>query len=79
MFDMYDIEDIILGMADIVRENRRLRHELEKAKDFEQRYYNLLNRNVDHATQSSAVLLEAIMVGALSKEKEKGKCKSFLK
>ena len=30
MLDRLDIEEIILGMADIVRENRDLRYELER-------------------------------------------------
>ena len=38
MFDRLDIEEIILGMADIVRENRDLRYELE-------RMYIQLNKN----------------------------------
>lgn len=70
MFDMYEIESIILGMADIVMENRRLRRELEEAKVYEEKYNKLLDQNVEHANKSTAMLLEAIMVGAFSNEKE---------
>lgn len=70
MFDLYDIEEIILGMAEIVRENRRLRYELEEAKEYEKKYNNLLNEAVDHANRSTATMLQAIMAGAFSNGKE---------
>ena len=73
MFDMYEIEEIILGMADIVKENRRLRYELKEAKEYEKRYHNLLNECVDHANKSSGIMLQAIMAGAFSKGEEQGK------
>lgn len=63
MFDKYDIEEIILGMADIVYENRRLRAELKRAQEYEKKYDNLLNRCVDNANKSSAAIFEAIMLG----------------
>ena len=70
MFDMYEIESIILGMADIVMENRRLRRELEEAKVYEEKYNKLLDQSVEHANKSTAMLLEAIMVGTFSNKKE---------
>lgn len=70
MFDIYEIEDIILGMADIVKENRRLRYELEEAKEYEKKYHDLLDQSVDHANKSTAMMLKAIMVGAYSNVKE---------
>lgn len=63
MLDRYDIEEIILGMADIVHENRVLRKELKRAKEYEKKYDDLLNRCVDNANKSSAALLEAIIMG----------------
>jgi hypothetical protein len=66
MFNLYDVEEIILGMAEIVKENRTLRNELNKAKEYEKKYYNLLDKSVDHATRSTEMILEAIIVGSLS-------------
>ena len=66
MFDRYDIEEIILGMADIVWENRRLRRELAEAKEYEKKYHDLLDQSVDHANKSTASLLEAIMAGCFA-------------
>ena len=63
MLDIYDIEEIILGMADIVHENRRLRYELKRAQEYEKKYDDLLNRCVDNANKSSAAIFEAIMLG----------------
>lgn len=34
-----DIEDIILGMADIVKENRKLRKEVEELRKIKEKYY----------------------------------------
>jgi len=68
MFDIYEIEDIILGMADIVKENRRLRYELEEAKEYEKKYHDLLDHAVDHANKSTAMMFEAIMAGVFTGE-----------
>lgn len=63
MYDVCDIEEIILGMAEIVHENRRLRAELKRASEFEKKYDELLNRCVDDACKSSAAIFEAIVMG----------------
>ena len=75
MMDRYDIEEIILGMADIVQENRVLRQELKRAKEFEKKYDDLLNRCVDNANKSSAAIFEEIMLGCYntSGKKEENK------
>lgn len=73
--DRYDIEEIILGMADIVHENRVLRAELKRAKEFEKKYDDLLDRCVDNANKSSVAIFEAIMLGCYntSGKKEENK------
>ena len=63
MLDIYDIEEIILGMADVVHENRRLRYELKRAQEYEKKYNDLLNSCVDNANKSNAAILEAIILG----------------
>ncbi len=60
------IEEIVLGMARIVRENRRLKAELEEAKEYKKKYEDLLDANVREAGERSAALFEAIVNGAFA-------------
>ena len=62
----WEAEEMILGMADIVYENRRLRRELAEALVYKQKYYDLVDSNFQHAQKSSANLLKAIMDGAFT-------------
>ena len=62
----WEIEELILGMADIVYENRKLRCELEKAKEYEKKYDDLLNESVENAGKQTACLLDAILSGAFT-------------
>lgn len=64
----FRVEEMILGMANIVYENRRLRCELEEAKKFEKKYNDLLNESVDNANKHTAGLLEAIIAGAFTQK-----------
>ena len=66
----WEAEYLILGMADIVYENRRLRRELEEALEYKQWYNNLLNRNFKQAQESSANLLKAILDGAFTPKED---------
>ena len=66
MFDRQDIEDIILGMADMVMENRALRTELEKMRKYKQKYYDLINDNLKSAEESNRMLLKACLMGAFN-------------
>lgn len=71
MYFQYEIEEIILGMADIVDENRRLRRELEEASEYKQKYEKLLDQSVQNARDNSAALLKAVMAGAFISGKDK--------
>ena len=71
MLDIYDIEDIILGMAEIVHENRRLRYELKQAQEYEKKYTDLLNRCVADNQKFSAAILEAVFMSCDSKNDKK--------
>ena len=62
----WEAEKMILGMADIVYENRRLRRELDEALEYKQKYYDLIDRNFKQAQESSANLLKAIVEGAFA-------------
>ena len=68
-FDRHDVEDIILCMADIVTENRNLRYELQRAKEYEKKYFQLINENVKQAEESNRELLKAIFAGAFATNK----------
>lgn len=62
----WQAEELILGMADIVYENRRLKRELNEALEYKQKYHDLIDRNFKQAQESSANLLKAIMEGAFA-------------
>ena len=64
----YRAEEVILCMADIIYENRRLRRELEYTKEYEKKYTDLLNESVRNANESTACLLKAVLNGAFDKE-----------
>ena len=66
----FEVEEIILGMADIVCENRKLRRELEKAKEFEEKYYNLVNQSYKNAQENTACLFKAILDGAFATKED---------
>lgn len=62
----WEAEEMILGMADIVYENRRLRRELDEALEYKQKYHDLIDRNFKQAQESSANLFKAIVEGAFA-------------
>ena len=65
-FEKEDIEDIILGMAGIVRENRHLRQQLAEAEEYKRKYDELLNQQYHSACEGSALMLKAILEGAFT-------------
>lgn len=62
----WEAEELILGMADIVYENRRLRRELNEALEYKQKYNDLVDSNFKEAQERSACLLKAILDGAFT-------------
>lgn len=60
----FEVEEMILTMADIVYENRRLKRELQEALEYKQKYNDLIDRNFREAQDRSASLLKAILDGA---------------
>ena len=66
----WETEELILGMADIVYENRRLRRELDEALEYKQKYHDLTDRNFKQAQESSANLLKAILDGAFTAKED---------
>ena len=62
--DRWELEELILGMADIVYENRELRRKLEEMKEYKRKYNELIDQNVKQAGESQKALFDAIMSGA---------------
>lgn len=65
MFDRRDVEDIILCMADIVKENRDLRYELERMCRLNQQYEQHVRDSVKSSEQANKEFLKMILEGAL--------------
>lgn len=63
-------EELILTMADIIYENRRLQYELEEAKSYGKKYVELLNQSVRNAREGAANLLKAALDGAFTQKEE---------
>ena len=61
--ERYDVEDIILTMADIVRENRYLREENDRLSKIEKEYQNSIFERAKESEQASRNMLNAALVG----------------
>ena len=59
----YEVENIILIMADIVRENRYLRKENDRLRKIEEEYRNFVFETARASEQSSRNMLKAALVG----------------
>ena len=66
MFTRKEIENIILGMAEIVVENRELRARLATEESYEKKYNQLLADVVAEAEQSNIDLLKACLLGCFN-------------
>lgn len=61
--ERYEVEDIILTMADIVRENRYLRKENDRLSKIEKEYQNSTFERAKESEQASRNMLNAALVG----------------
>lgn len=61
--ERYEVEDIILTMADIVRENRYLRKENDRLSKIEKEYQNSIFERAKESEQASRNMLNAALVG----------------
>ena len=60
----WEVEDIILGMAEIVMECRKLRREVEELREFKDKYYEQVNERYKDAQMHSINMLKlAIAIG----------------
>ena len=64
----WEIEDIILGMAEIVMECRQLRRENEELRAFRDKYYEEVNQRYQDAQMHSANMLKLAI--AISEKEE---------
>ena len=62
----YDVENIILEMADIVRENRILREENEKLRKVEKEYSDFIYERARQSEQASHNMVRAALVGIMA-------------
>ena len=65
MFNRQDIEDIILGMADLVEENRELRCEVQRLNRIVKRYDEELRNRVREQEKADKAFLKTIMENSL--------------
>lgn len=54
----WEIEDIVLGMAEIVMECRKLRRENEELKEYKDKYYEEVNQRFKDAQMHSGNILK---------------------
>ena len=62
----YDIESIILEMADIVRENRILREENKRLRKVEKEYSDFICERAKQSEQASRNMVSATLVGVMT-------------
>lgn len=66
----WEIEDIILGMAEIVMECRQLRRENEELREFKDKYYEEVHQRYNDAQMHSVNMLKlAIAIGEREESK----------
>lgn len=61
--ERYDIEELVLGLADIVRENRYLRQENSKLREVEKEYHQSIIDRCRKSEQASLNMFKAACVG----------------
>lgn len=67
----YEVENIILTMADIVRENRYLRKENERLEKVEEEHRNFIFEIARASEQASRNMLNAVLVGIVQGKEDK--------
>ena len=59
----YDIEELVLGLADIVQENRYLRQENARLQKVEKEYHQSIINRCNESEQASLSMLRAALTG----------------
>ena len=76
--ERYEVENIILTMADIVRENRYLRKENERLKKVEEEHRNFIFETARASEQASRNMLNAALVGIAQGKGDKEAARELL-
>lgn len=63
MMDRFEVEELILGMADLVMENRTLRAENERLQKMEQEFHAYILQQAEASEKASQNMLKAALVG----------------
>ena len=61
--ERYDIEELVLGFADIVRENRYLRQENTRLREVEKEYHQFIIDRCRESEQASLNMFKVACVG----------------
>lgn len=69
--EQWQIEEIVLGMADIVIENRQLREENKRLRKIEKEYHQSIIDRCRESEQASLNMLKAAMVGVVQGKNDK--------
>ena len=59
--EFYDIEEIIIAMAEIVYENRRLRKENKELREYKEKQYKFMTEQVSQNFKTSAELINVLL------------------
>lgn len=63
MFDLYEAEELILSMAYVVSEKRRLEEENEELKNRLKDYHDDLNNRYNQSQENTVAILKAALFG----------------
>lgn len=70
--DIEFIEEIILGMGEVVKENRWLRNEVSRLQEVERKHNDMIYQRVKESEQNSLTILRAACAGIDIGIKQKG-------
>ena len=63
----YEAEDLILDLADSIRELRRLRKEVEELREYKEKYEQEVHARFKDSQRMSAAIFQGILDGVISK------------
>lgn len=67
---IWEIEDIILGMAEIVMECRQLRRENAELIEFKEKYQKELNQRFEDSQKQAGIALKMALEGCINRATE---------
>lgn len=76
--ERWEIEEIVLGMADIVKENRELRWENARLQKVEEKYREEIYMRARQSEQASRNMLKSALVGIAMGKNDKELAKELV-